>query len=428
MAEIRPFAAVRYTDDAALPATTCPPYDVLSPEERQALIHRSQHATARLILPEGEGAAKYQTARDLWQTWLQSGVLHPDAAPGFYVTRTRFVPPGAAPDSEPLSRLGLLCLLRLHPYEDRVVLPHERTLARPKEDRLNLLRATGANFESIMGLVNDGEKRLYAALEAVADGSPLADFAGDDNQRHTLWKVEDSGTVADLAALVADKAVYIADGHHRYETSLAYAQETGALGTDRPEAFLLATLLSSSDPGLLLLPTHRLVNGVDADHRTSLFRHLDELFDVLEVSLEDLEGRLRYPIVNEPTFGFILPSGTVYQVAARDWPTLEAALPPNLHPSLRRLDVTLLQHLVLDRVLGIPASEVATTDRLAYTRDPHEALHRVTRGEFDLALLLGNTPADAVFAVSDAGHVMPQKSTFFYPKLLSGLVMRAMND
>lgn len=425
MAEIRPFAAIRYRSDADLSAVTCPPYDVLSPEERQALIDRSPYATARLILPEGEGDAKYGTAAELWSRWQQEGILQQDAVPGLYVMRTGFTEPGT--NGVRRHHLGLIGLLRLHDYADKVVLPHERTLSRPKEDRLNLLRATNANFESIMALVEDPEGGLYQALEAVTEGRPIADFNGDDQQRHTLWKVEDSSTVATLSGFVAPQPVFIADGHHRYETSVAYAKETGALGTDRPEAFLLTTLLSFADPGLVLLPTHRLVRGTPSEATTSLFRHLEEFFDVHEEDLADLEGRLRVAVANQPVFGMVLPSGTVFRVTARDASRLDANLPADLHPSLRKLDVILLQHLVLDRVLGIPAAEVATTDRLAYTRDAKEAYQRVHNGEFDVALLLGRPPVEAVRDVSLAGEVMPQKSTFFYPKLLSGLVLRRLD-
>lgn len=422
MPEIRPFAAIRYAGDADLPAVTCPPYDVLSPAERQALIERSPYATARLILPEGEGDAKYRNAAELWSVWLRDGVLRQDATAGFYVTRTEFAEPGVAGLRR--HRLGLVCLLRLHDYADRQILPHERTLSRPKEDRLNLLRATRANFESIMGLVEDPKGDLQRALEEAAQLPSLADFTGDDGQRHTLWKVENPENTTILARLVHDRPVYIADGHHRYETSVAFARENGALGTDRPEAFLLATISSFTDPGLVLLPTHRLVRGTSAEAMASLFRHLEEFFEVQEMDREDVESRLRLAVQNQPVFGLVLPSGRVYQVTARDASHLDAALPPDLAPPLRSLDVTILQHLVLDRVLGIPADEVATTDRLAYTRSAGETIQRVHDGEFDLGLLLGHPPVEAVRDVSQAGEVMPQKSTFFYPKLLSGLVLR----
>lgn len=424
MAEIRPFAAIRYADDADLAAVTCPPYDVLSPAERRALIERSPHATARLILPEGEGAVKYRAAADLWTTWLREGVLRQDATPGLYVTRTEFTEPGTTGIRR--QRLGLICLLRLYEYADRQVLPHERTLSQPKEDRMNLLRATRANFESILLLAEDPDGGLHAALDTATQAAPLADFAGDDDQRHALWKIEDPDAVARLTAFIAPRPVYIADGHHRYETSVAFARAAGALGTDRSEAFLLATLSSFADPGLVLLPTHRLVRGTPPDRLTSLFRRLEEFFEVREESLDDIESRLRIAIENQPAFGLVMPSGTAYQVTARDPAPLEAALPADLDPSLRRLDVTLLQHLVLDRVFGIPAGEVATTDRLAYTRDAQEAARRVHAGEFDAALLLGRPPVEAVRDVSLADQVMPQKSTFFYPKLLSGLVMRGL--
>ena len=423
MAEIRPFQAIRYAPDADLAAVTCPPYDVLSEAERRALIDRSPYATARLILPEGEGDAGYANAAQLWAGWRQSGVLLSDAAPGMYVTRTTFEEPGR--EGAPLQRLGLISLLRLHPYADRVVLPHEHTLSRPKADRLNLLRATNANFESIMTLVEDEAGAFYGTLDAATQAAPpLLDFVAADGQRHELWKLEEPGTVASLAAFVADRPVYIADGHHRYETSVAFAEERGALGSDRPEAFLLNTLVSFADPGLVLLPTHRLVRDTPSELRTTLFRHLDDLFDVQEESLDDVLSRLRHAMRNQPTFGLILPSGNAYQVTARSASALDAAIPADVPPSLRGLDVTILQHLVLDRVLGLPASATASTERLAYTRDAEDALHRVKNAEFDLALLLGHTPVEAVRDVSQAGEVMPQKSTFFFPKLLSGLVMR----
>ncbi len=431
MAEIRPFRAVRYADDTRLPTATCPPYDVLSPAERRALIERDPHATARLILPEGDGDAKYAHAAHLWQSWRSENVLRTDPVPAFYVTQTEFMLPGTngVSGAARQSRLGLIAALRLYPYSDRVVLPHEHTLSRPKEDRLKLLGATRANFESIMLLAGDADKTLYALLEkATEDAPPLADFTGDDHQHHTLWAINDQAVQNALADRLRPYPLYVADGHHRYETSVAYAEEAGALGTDRPEAFLLATVLSSADPGVALLPTHRLVKGVPADLLGSLFRHLGELFDVHEVELADLEGRLRHPLPGQPVFGIALGSGTTYQVCVRDWPTVEAALPDGLPPSLRSLDVTLAQHLVLDRMLGLPASETATTDRLAYVRDAHEAVKRVHDGEFDAALLLGHTPARAVFDVSDTNQVMPQKSTFFYPKLVSGLVLRALDE
>jgi uncharacterized protein (DUF1015 family) len=218
-----------------------------------------------------------------------------------------------------------------------------------------------------------------------------------------------------LAARVAPPPLYIADGHHRYETSVAYADQLGRLGSDAPEAFLLATILSSADPGVALLPTHRLVKNVPADRLTSLFRHLGELFDVHEVDLADLEGRLRHPLPGQPTFGIALASGTVYQVCVRDRPTVEAALPDGLAPSLRHLDVTLAQHLILDRTLGLPASETATTDRLAYTRDAREAVKRVHDGEFDAAVLLGNTPARLFSTCPTRTRSCRKKARFFIP-------------
>lgn len=423
MAEIRPFAALRYADGIDLAAVTCPPYDVLSPAERQALQDRSPYAAARVILPNGEGDSRYSNAAALLEDWEQTGKLKQDETPALYVTRTTFIEPGSAGGAPKHNRLGLVCLMRLYPYADRVVLPHERTLSKPKEDRLKLLRATRGNVESIMTLVDDEQSEIYALLEKAASGTPLAQFDGDDDQTHTLYRIDDA-TAAELMEKIGDACIYIADGHHRYETSVAYAEETGTLGTDAPEAFLLTTLSSMADPGLCVLPTHRLVKDTPKDLLNTLFSKLEPIFDVRDTTREDLESRLRLTVANQPVFGLALPSGHFYQLTLRSDVNPDEVLPADIDPSLRSLEVVLLQYLVLEKALGIPAADVATTDRLAYTRSFDEAVQKVHDSEFDIALLLGRPAVTGVRDVSLANEVMPQKSTFFYPKLVSGLVLR----
>jgi uncharacterized protein (DUF1015 family) len=422
MAEIRPFQALRYRSDLDPAKVTCPPYDVLSAQERAALAERSPHAAVRVILPEGEGDTRYANAAALLNDWIATGALQEDETPGLYVTRTEFTEPGT--ESLRLARLGLVSLLRLYDYADKVVLPHERTLTGPKEDRLKMQRATSANIESIFTLVDDPSGEFHKLLEAATQTAPLADFTGDDNQQHTLWKVEDPATIARISEVLASQPVFIADGHHRYETAVAYARENDALGTDKPEAFLLNTLSSLSDPGLSVLPTHRLVKGVSPDVLHTIFQKLDPYFDLRLSEITDVESRLRLAVENQPVFGLVLPSGEINQMTVRDASELASALPADLEPALRSLEVVLLQYLVLDKVLGIPAAEVAKTDRIAYTRDAADAIKRVREGEFDLGFLLGRPSVNAVRDVSLVGEVMPQKSTFFYPKLLSGLLMR----
>ena len=421
MAEIRAFHALRYAPPTDLAQVTCPPYDVLSPAARRALLDRSPHATAHLILPEGDGDTRYPHAAALLDTWLREQVLVEDTTPGLYVTRTEFSQPGSDTRSH---RLGLMALLRLHEYADRVVLPHEHTLTGPKADRRKLLEATQANIESIMALVDDETGAVYAALSRATTGEPLAHFAGDDGQTHTLYKIDDPAQIAELTALLAPAPVYIADGHHRYETSVAHARDLGALGTDRPEAFLLATVSTFSDPGLVVFPTHRLIRNTPPQLLHSLFVQMAHLWEVHKTDLADLEGRLRVGIGNQPVFGLVLSEKEVYQITARAPDALQSSLPADLPPCLRELDVVTLQFLVLEQAFGLPADETATTDRLAYTRDADEAYALVQSGAFDAALLLPYPDAACVREVSLAGEVMPQKSTFFYPKLLSGLVMR----
>ncbi len=418
MAQLLPFRALRYAPATDLSRVTCPPYDVLSDRARQVLFDRSPHAAVRVILPEGDAQSRYTNAATLLQEWQNSGVLQQDATPAFYVTRTDFVEPNATFTQ---IRYGLVGLLRLHPYTDGHVLPHEHTLDKPKEDRLNLLRATQANVESILCLADDDNGQLLALLEQAAQGHPVAQFTDDSKHTHTLYAVTDTGAIA---ALVAPLRIFIADGHHRYETSLAYAQETGSLGTDKPEAFILATLVSTADLGLVALPTHRLVRGTDPDHLNTLFAHLEPVFDIVTEDVADMELRLTIAIGNQPVIGMVLPSGTVYQLTLRDVSALDNLLPRDIHPSLRQLEPVILEHLILHPAFGIAPETIATTDRIAYTRDPDDAIRQVREGAFDAAFLLGRPAPTAVRDVALAGQVMPQKSTFYYPKLSSGLVMR----
>lgn len=421
MAEIRPFPALRYAPDVALDSVTCPPYDVLSVEQRNLLFARSPYATAHLILPEGEGDAKYASAAALLKEMREERILRLDPGPALYVTRTQFTEPGTGVRKE---RLGLVCLLRLHEYADRVVLPHERTLTGPKEDRLKLIRATGGNLESIMLVVDDPDTSLQRALTEATHRDPVASFEGDDDQRHTLYRVDRDEAIRQVQANLAGKEVFIADGHHRYETSLAIAKERGALGTEAPEAFLLVTITSLADPGLVVLPTHRLVRGTPPESRDRLLETLAERFTVTKVGDEAIGEPLTATADAPGTFTFLLalPDG-LYRLTVEGG-ALAQSLPSDLPPSLAQLDVTRLLHLVLDPVFGIGPDAVATTDRLSYTRSAEEAVARVRSGEYDAACLLSRPTVEGMLDVSRADEVMPQKSTFFYPKLLSGLVMR----
>lgn len=428
MADVRAFPALRYNDSVDLAAVTCPPYDVLSATERRALFERSPYAAVRAILPDGEpdpasANSRYTNAANLLSEWQKNGVLVQDSQPALYVTQTEFVEPGA---TLPSIRYGLVGALRLHEYKDGVVLPHEKTLDKPKKDRLNLLRATRANVESILCLADDDDGTLLQALMRAAKNPSIASFIDEMGHKHTLHTVTDE-EAARMSALLEPRRIYIADGHHRYETSLAYAREQNALGSDRPEAFLLATIVSAFDPGLSVLPTHRLVKGTPADALNSIFAHLEPVFDILEVDVADIESRLRVAFVNQPVLGMVLPSGTVYQLTLRNLAALPNLLPASVVPALHQLEPVILQYLILGPAFGLRPEEIATTDRLAYTRDTQEAVRLVHyEGEFDAAFLLGRPAPTAVRDVSLAGEVMPQKSTFYYPKLVSGLIMRSL--
>lgn len=435
MADILPFPAVRYNAarlGAPLADIVAPPYDVISPEEQAALYEKHPHNVVRLIL--GRETDKYASAANLFQQWQTEGILMTDPMPSVYVYRQTFRDPltgQAAPE-----RMGLVCLLKLEEYETGGVLPHENTLPKAKADRLDLLRATNAQFESIYGLYSDPDRTVEAFLTEYDDREPvLEQVDGLIGSSHAVERICDINAITALRELLADKPIFIADGHHRYETSLNYRREVRAAhpewgGTPIPADYILITLTAFEDEGLVVLPTHRLVRGVPDDRISALPAGLEPQFTIEAAAPEALSGAVeRAGAAGRATFGLALPDGRAFLLTlnapASEWPRL---VPLNGSDALKRLSVTLLQSLILDERLGIDADALAAGRQVAYTRDAGEALARVRSGEFQAAFLLSRPAVRDVRDVSLAGNKMPQKSTFFFPKLLSGLLMRDLTQ
>jgi len=429
MVDILPFRGVRYDPAAAgagLADLVAPPYDVISPAEQAALYDRHPANVVRLIL--GREEDKYAQAARLFREWLDTGVLRADDAPAFYVYRQTFADPTTgAPAPE---RVGLVCLLKLEEYSTGRVLPHEKTLTAAKADRLELLRATEAQFESIYALYPDPDRAIESFLREYDDRETVIERVdGLIGSSHRIERLTDESAHATLRALLADAPVFIADGHHRYETALSFRREVrSAAGGDVPLAadYILITLTAFEDEGLLVLPTHRLVKNVAPEKITGLIEALSSLFTLSESSLETVEAAIAdHARAGLVAFGVVLPPGVVH-LAVLNAPADEAAALVSGPGSeaAKRLPVTLLGHLILDRCLGIDAALVAAGDHVSYTRAPSEAADAVARGEAQAAFLLGRPTVGEIKDVSLAGDVMPQKSTFFYPKLLSGLVLR----
>ena len=440
MPEIRPFRGLRFEPDVVgdLAAVVSPPYDVISPATQRGLLARDPHNVVRLDLPTDELGDepddRYRRAARTFAAWRSDGSFRKDPRPSLYAYEQTYRRPGS--DVERVQR-GFFGRLRLEPFgPGGGVLPHERTMSGPKEDRYKLLRATGANFSPVVGLYTDPAGGSEAVLAAIAAGPPAVDLVDDDGVRHRLWVVPADGGVQDgvdgsverLLAAASAEPVTIADGHHRYETALRYRDErrmSRACEEDPAFDYVLMLFLETSTGQLTVLPTHRVVNGLGTDGVAALWAGVDELFAVERVDqavlLEAAFGPAALDAGGRGRIGLWTRSGGAILTARR--PAFDPWLPAG-SPALRNLDVTLLQ-VALERLAGIDAAVIAAGERVVYTKSAAEAIGWVDRAEggADAAFLLEPTRVDEIAAVAAAGEVMPQKSTYFFPKPVTGLVI-----
>ncbi len=439
MPEIRPFRGLRFEPDSVgdLVNVVSPPYDVISPAQQRALMARDPHNVVRLDLPADELGDepddRYRRAARTFAAWRSDGSFRKDPKPSLYVYEQTYRVPGT--DVERTQR-GFFGRLRLEPLvPGGGVLPHERTLSGPKEDRYKLLRATGANFSPVVGLYADPSGEASTLLGQIARTTPTIDLVDDDGVRHRLWVVpsdaDESGPVRRLAAAAAAAPITIADGHHRYETALRYRDErrmSRSCEEDPPFDYLMMLFLETSAEPLTVLPTHRVVRGLEETGVEALWGGLAELFDVERVaSSADLESRFGTVASahgGAGRFGLWTRSGGAVLVARRA--AFSSGLPAG-SAALRGLDVVLLQ-VALERLCGIDPAATAAGGRVAYTKAAAEAIDWVDRAEdgSDAAFLLEPTPVADIAAVAMAGDVMPQKSTYFYPKPVTGLVINPL--
>lgn len=391
MAMVSAFAGVRYEPArvGGLEAVIAPPYDVISEAEQAALYERSPWNVVRLIL--GRETPRAEAAARTLASWVAERVLVRDPVPALYVYRQTF----RLPDGE-RAREGILCRLRLETFESGLVRPHERTFPGPKADRLALLRATGAFLSPIFGLYAGAGPRLRDVLATVTANTPLEAVSDVAGEGHRVWRIDDAATIAAVAEALAPESILIADGHHRYETALAHRDEGGP-------PHVLAYLADMHDPGLVILPTHRLVRGALPTDAATLEARLREAFSVVPCP----PGARRAA----GEIDCILPDR---RLRLRALPAALARL-EDVPAPLRALDVTLFERAILGPVLGLDPA------RLAFTHDDAEAMAAVP-AEASAAFLVNPPTIDAVRAVCLAGEVMPQKSTYFHPKLADGLV------
>ena len=408
---LAPFRGERYAARDRLGALIAPPYDVISPDERARLAARDPHNIVHVILPQAAEPASdpYTHAAALLANWRASGVLARDAEPAVYVVAQEF----ALPTGERRERIGMFAALKAEPYETGRVKPHEKTHAGPKADRLALLRATHTFLESIFVLAPDRGGELAQGLTAVTKRPPGA-RAELDGVRLRLWVVT-GDDASRLTGVASHSPVYIADGHHRYETAVAYARENSAAGR------LVTFIVSVRDPGLSVLGTHRLIHGVGVDPG-KLLEQWRRWFEVGRVApCADRMERLEQLGQGRTACLVAFPGDYHISLALKADAPLDEIPELGRTPAVRALDVARVDALVVQALLR----SASPTPTVTYTPDPRAAFDAVRKGSAAAAVLVNPTKIEQVIAVADAADVMPQKSTFFAPKVPSGIVLLA---
>jgi uncharacterized protein (DUF1015 family) len=417
VAEVSPIPAVHYEPEKVgrLADVVAPPYDVIDEEQRAELAARSPYNVVELDLPRDPGGGDpYEHAAQLLGQWTTEGVLTRDSEPAIWALEQDY----PAPDGSRLTRRGFLARVKLAPYGEGIR-PHERTQPGPKEDRLRLTRATRHNLSPIFSL-HPGN--AWQHLEPALSVDPWGEVTDADGTTHRTWRIPEPEIHRAITEELAPGGLLIADGHHRYETSLAYQREVGEGG---PADYVLMALVSLEDPGLTVFPTYRLISGLadDRARQEALGTGLRELFDVAEVPTDQLD-----PTGTEGVgvFGYIdshFKRG--FRLRLKDTGRLDRAL-VDRSSAYRRLDAAILEELVLKGTLGMSTDDIAAKRGVGYTPSIDEALAKLDAGDYQAAFILRPTPIEQVREVAAEAETMPPKSTYFFPKLLTGLVFNPL--
>jgi uncharacterized protein (DUF1015 family) len=417
MAHVRPLTALHY-NLAAVPSladVVAPPYDVIDAARRERLLARSPFNVVEIDLPEAPaGGDRYEHAAETLEQWTLQGILTADREPALWALTQEYT----TPDGSRHTRRGLLCRVRVTEYGPGLVRPHERTQPGPKEDRLRLTEATRHNLSPIFSL-HPGNP--WRHLEGFTRGEPWAGVADDEGTMHRVWRIGDPEAHRAVAAELADAELLIADGHHRYETARTYAD---AIGGDGPHRYTLMALVSLEDPGLTVFGYHRLLSNLDQSAAQEALRAaLLEHFEATELAAETLDPAGEEGI---GVFGYIdAHHRQGFRLRLKDPAVLERAIPGGSE-AYRTLDAAILEALVLRDALGMSAEDIEAKRGIAYTASPEQALASLDQGTH-AAFLMRPTPVEQVRAVAAAGETMPPKSTYFFPKLLTGIVFNPLS-
>jgi uncharacterized protein (DUF1015 family) len=419
MAEIQPMRTLRYEQRAvgSLEAVAAPPYDVIDDSLRAELSARSPFNVVEIDLPRAEnGGDPYLHAQTTLEAWQQQGILVREREPAVWVLTQDYT----GPDGRSYTRHGFFARVRVEDYGPGRIRPHERTHPGPKEDRLRLTRATRANLSPIFSLYPDPEAAAWEALAPATADDPFATVTDADGTVNRLWRVADLDVISSVQAALEDRELLIADGHHRYETARVYAQEVGGEGE---HSYVLMFLCSLSDSGLTIFPTHRLLTDLDEEKRAALRSTIEADFDVEEIDAAELQP----PDDAEGiVFGYLDAfHRRPLRLTLKDQAIADRALPGKPEP-YRRLDTAVLEALVLEGALKMTEDDISHQHGLTYAKDFADARDAVESGRCQAAFFMRGTPVEQVREVAGAGESMPPKSTYFFPKIPTGLVFNPL--
>ena len=426
MATIRPFKAIRYNQSKiSMANVVAPPYDVITPEQQDGYYAKDPYNVVRLIL--GREEDRYSAAAAAYAEWQKNGILVRENAPSIYPLVQTF----KTTEGKSVQRKGFIALCRLEEFEKKIVLPHEKTLSKAKEDRFKLFKATNSNFSQVFTLYSDPGKKIDTVIDPVHSTAPVVDVEFE-SVRNQLWAMNDPTAIAAIAAELEPKQVLIADGHHRYETGLAYrdlmrSQNPNHTGKELYN-YIMMFFTNLDDEGLVIFPTHRVMHSLQKFDGGALISTLQKHFDVqVYPTPQAMTDALRqFPRF---AYGFVSHHSPKFYVARlkneSDFATL---VPDNLPGEVKGLDVVLLHHYIIRELLGVSQEAQEKKLNIHYLQSIHESVDEVASGKAQVAFFVNPTKIEQVRAVAKSGNTMPQKSTFFYPKLISGLVLNKMEE
>lgn len=437
MADVLPFKGVLYNQKkiSEIADVVTPPYDVISEEDKDMFYDRHPNNIIRLILgniytDDTDRNNRYTRAADFFDEWQKEKILVQDPDPAFYLTSVGF------PQLySPTTRYGIIGRIKLEPFEKGVVLPHEKTFSKIKTDRLALMKTCRANFGPIFSLYSDSENVLGYIVDQTVDADPEHEFTDDAGHVHRMWRITDPAIQRKITDSMKDKKIYIADGHHRYETALAYrdwmADNTPGFTGDHPANYVMMYLSSMEDPGLIILPAHRLLKEIDTATFDAFLTKSEPYFDIESLPFskkdkEDVASQFVSKLHSDNSkhvFGVFAGNQNTFYVMASKPGVMKQLFGDDIPGALRELDVTVLTQLIFMELLGFDQARLDNEKLIGYSSVADKAIDAVSKGNYDVAFILNSTKIDQVKKIAENGLIMPRKSTYFYPKVITGQVI-----